>query len=347
MSRGLVIELPAFCVKKCRGKECSSPFELDFEMLGSIKHAICPHGFSVYVGAGNFTNDVILCGLIDRDENDRCSPQNKKRYRQNRTYTSEIRTWYDEIEQAQSAICKEEEMQVAEALLILHDVRSAVSAVNNNITAYIKKKASSLSRENLDQLPDKSLLTAYRSSRLLVSQLNLSDIIVNPGSAAYSRPHKVHVYEMFGLYRWIFQEKAQRRKLRIRLEGSSYNSPRLYDSFVLIPHALIDNAIKYSLEDQEIVVTVHDIGSRGGVHVSVRSFGPIVPEAERSGIFSRRFRGSNAEEFHRGGTGMGLWVAKEVAGAHGFTIHYTSTYRTTLNGLPSGHNTFEFEVHSM
>jgi len=347
VSQGLVIELPAFCVKRCRGKECSSPSELDFETLGIIKHAICPHGFSVYVGAGEFTKDVILCGLIDRDKNHSCSPQNKKRYRKNKTYTKQITAWFGAIERAQSEICGEEDTQVAEALLIFHDVRSAVSAVSNNITKCIKKKASSLSREDLDRLSDKNLLTAYRSSRLLVSQLNLSDIMVNPKSAAYSKPRMVHVYEMFDLYRWIFQEKARRRGLKIRLEGSSYNSPSLYDSFVLIPHALIDNAIKYSLENQEVVLTVRDIGGRTGVCVSIRSFGPIVPESERSRIFSRRFRGSNAEGFHRSGTGMGLWVAQKVAGAHGFTIQYTSAHKTTLNDLPSGDNVFSFEVHSI
>ena len=76
---------------------------------------------------------------------------------------------------------------------------------------------------------------------------------------------------------------------------------------------LIDNAFRYSPAGSPVTV-------RAGRHasqavLSVRDHGPGIPPTERSRIYDKFFRGSNARQTW--GTGMGLAIAREIARAHG------------------------------
>ena len=78
---------------------------------------------------------------------------------------------------------------------------------------------------------------------------------------------------------------------------------------------LIANAIKYAA-GQPIAVTV----SRGGemAVLEVRDKGPGIPEGQLSRIFERFERAASTR--HYGGMGLGLYVARQIAEAHGGTI---------------------------
>jgi len=63
------------------------------------------------------------------------------------------------------------------------------------------------------------------------------------------------------------------------------------------------------------------IGAHGdGLGVSVEDTGPGMSDADKAQAFERFFRGSNAAERYREGTGLGLPVALSIAEAHGGTV---------------------------
>jgi two-component system sensor histidine kinase KdpD len=76
---------------------------------------------------------------------------------------------------------------------------------------------------------------------------------------------------------------------------------------------LLDNASKYSSPQSVIEVEVERRASM--VAVSVWNSGPPVPAEERERIFERFYRGTNAREVP--GSGLGLYVARRIAAAHG------------------------------
>jgi two-component system sensor histidine kinase KdpD len=84
---------------------------------------------------------------------------------------------------------------------------------------------------------------------------------------------------------------------------------------------LLDNAIKYSPTDSEIVVSLVRDGPQshacGGVRVW--NSGSSVATPDRSRIFERFYRGSNARRAGPG-SGLGLYVARKIATAHGGTL---------------------------
>ena len=84
---------------------------------------------------------------------------------------------------------------------------------------------------------------------------------------------------------------------------------------------LLDNAIKYSPADSEIVVSLvrDESQSHGCAGVRVWNSGSSVATPDRNRIFERFFRGSDAR---RTGPdlGLGLYVARKIATAHGGTL---------------------------
>ncbi|QMV03481.1 PAS domain S-box protein [Devosia sp. D6-9] len=79
---------------------------------------------------------------------------------------------------------------------------------------------------------------------------------------------------------------------------------------------LIGNALKYSPDDTPVTVTTS--AHSGFVAISISDSGLGVPEAERTRLFERFFRASNAGSVP--GTGVGLYVARQIAQLHGGDI---------------------------
>ncbi len=96
---------------------------------------------------------------------------------------------------------------------------------------------------------------------------------------------------------------------------------------------LIDNAVKYSPEGDEVQVEVQ--ASNGRVLIEVRDRGPgISPEHQR--MIFEKFGRAQVGEKAKPGTGLGLFIARSIAEAHGGTLEVRSapdrgaTFRLSL-----------------
>ncbi|HZQ87027.1 MAG TPA: ATP-binding protein [Acidimicrobiales bacterium] len=84
---------------------------------------------------------------------------------------------------------------------------------------------------------------------------------------------------------------------------------------------LVSNALKYSPPSTPVEVTVVHHGS--GVEVAVTDYGPGIPSYELERIFDRFHRLQQTET--QTGTGLGLWIARQLAAEIGGTITVEST----------------------
>ena len=84
---------------------------------------------------------------------------------------------------------------------------------------------------------------------------------------------------------------------------------------------LIDNAIKYSPEGEEVVVRA--LGDDGRVQISVVDRGPGIPSDQRRLIFEK-FGRADVPGGSKPGTGLGLFIARSIAEAHGGTLEVES-----------------------
>jgi len=85
---------------------------------------------------------------------------------------------------------------------------------------------------------------------------------------------------------------------------------------------IIDNAIKYTNPGGRITVFLK--GIKKNIEIKIKDSGIGIPEEQQERIFSKFFRGSNVMRMETEGSGLGLFIAKNIIEAHGGQIWFDS-----------------------
>lgn len=88
-------------------------------------------------------------------------------------------------------------------------------------------------------------------------------------------------------------------------------------------YSLIDNARKYSLSEEPVVLRV--IKKEKWVHVQVSDRGVGIPKAEQSKVFRRFYRISRGDIHNVKGFGLGLYYVKRICVRHGWKVRLDSS----------------------
>ncbi len=88
---------------------------------------------------------------------------------------------------------------------------------------------------------------------------------------------------------------------------------------------IINNAIKYSPDGGDIDISVHEDREARTVLLCVQDHGIGIPAHQQGRIFSRFMRADNAAAHNIGGTGLGLYLCRELVERHGGRIWFEST----------------------
>jgi signal transduction histidine kinase len=101
-------------------------------------------------------------------------------------------------------------------------------------------------------------------------------------------------------------------ELKVDLPVESIEANVDADRFQIVVRNLLSNAAKYSPSGTDINIDVHRNGDRA--FVSVRDEGVGISKEDQAGLFTRfgRIEGS----IHVQGTGLGLWLSREIARMH-------------------------------
>lgn len=97
---------------------------------------------------------------------------------------------------------------------------------------------------------------------------------------------------------------------------------------------LVDNAVKYAGSGARVVVSTIRDGDR--VRIDVADDGPGIDIADRERIFEKFYRGDPSLRFAPGGTGLGLYICRELVERMGGRI--------TVESQPSTGSTFSVEL---
>ena len=104
---------------------------------------------------------------------------------------------------------------------------------------------------------------------------------------------------------------------------------------------LISNAIKYSPDGGKIEVTVLEDKKVNTALLCVRDYGIGIPAYQQGRIFSRFMRADNAHAHNIGGTGLGLYLCRELVERHNGRVWFESiegqgsTFYVSLPLLPT------------
>ncbi len=87
---------------------------------------------------------------------------------------------------------------------------------------------------------------------------------------------------------------------------------------------LIGNAIKYSPQGGPVTVTLWEEAATGVVKICVEDRGIGIPVSQQAQIFGRFTRADNAQAWGISGTGLGLYICRELVERHGGQLWFES-----------------------
>lgn len=97
---------------------------------------------------------------------------------------------------------------------------------------------------------------------------------------------------------------------------------------------LISNAVKFSPNGEEVVVSLEK--RRGKVHISVSDRGSGIPEAFKPRVFTKFAQADTSDARQKGGTGLGLSIVKQIVTMLGGTVGFSDH--------PKGGTIFQVEI---
>jgi signal transduction histidine kinase len=121
------------------------------------------------------------------------------------------------------------------------------------------------------------------------------------------------------------EDSAKRKGLKLVLAMPAKKLPLMYldkEKISIALGNLAENAIKYTVPGGTVRICVTK--KQKGVVIEVKDTGIGIPEAEIPKIFRKFFRGKSAQLYQTNGTGLGLYLTKNIIEQHGGIISVKS-----------------------
>lgn len=120
----------------------------------------------------------------------------------------------------------------------------------------------------------------------------------------------------------LFSASAKEKNIVLTVEPAAH-SPLIKADYLRMSEViynLVSNAIKYTPAGGMVRMSAHNDEKLGLAFIYVDDSGPGIPPDERERIFERFYRIDKSRSTDRGGRGLGLAIAGEIAKAHGGSI---------------------------
>jgi hypothetical protein len=178
----------------------------------------------------------------------------------------------------------------------------------------LKKQSETLNYEVDKQNPNYQrlkylCLNIFSTSRLISIRLNTYDFGLNPELISTTVKKPTRIFKKIEKVVHCLKIASDEENVRIILDGKSFNAIEANDVFELLPFLLIENAIKYTPQNE--VVLVKFVENDDSLIVRVKNLGPRPEKEEIPKLTQRGFRSCHVKE--ETGYGLGLYLASFIA----------------------------------
>ncbi len=202
-------------------------------------------------------------------------------------------------------------------LIAAHQLRTPLSEFKWGINELIKGKFGEIKDKQKEVLD-----AIYRNNESMISLVN--DIL---NSAEIEEDVLIYNIKLEDM-KLVIKEQinslalmSKRKNINIVLDEPKEELPKLkIDKFQigLVLKSLIENAINYSNAGEKIEIKIKRNG--GFVEVGVKDFGVGISQKELNNIFTRFFRGKKSMEKQPIGSGLGLFISRNIIKGYGGDI---------------------------
>lgn len=197
-----------------------------------------------------------------------------------------------------------------------HDMKTPLTSIKlyaENLLSF------SFPKEKQDQYLD----TIINESNMLDEYINkiLDMSKINSGNVTFNL-EKIAVIEYFDFLTSKILEYYPHRKIKFHIDNIPKNVKINVDRqyFLRCMLNIIQNAIKFSSETKEVLVSVQLLNKR--ILFEVKDYGIGIPKKELKKIFKKFYRSNHSHQFK--GSGLGLSIVHKIAKAHHADIEVSS-----------------------
>lgn len=230
---------------------------------------------------------------------------------------AEYRTSTDFTEQ----VAKQLGPEIRASLGQFHDYRALAGRVIRNLSVYLEDRFPGQKvADQLDRAPHE-IAAAYWSAVLMIDKFDTAIFLLEPDAITAVEDPPFRFHGLVTKYLKIYQREVESRGLQLIVHGASYGELKGNSKAIgVIPHALLDNAVKYAPAGSHIDVTFEE--DAASITLTVESLGPKVQSSEKDRIFEPFYRGKAAKEVSAEGMGFGLGACQLVAHRIGTHVRF-------------------------
>jgi two-component system, OmpR family, sensor histidine kinase CiaH len=219
-------------------------------------------------------------------------------------------------------------------IAITHELKTPISVAKLNLETMQKRKLDEQQQKRLIQttLEETNRLNALCNNMLLSSQIEAGGYRLTN--------EETDISELIGNCVQDFITRYPHQKIEASIApGIFINGDRLL--LQMLANNLIDNAIKYGAKELPVAVLLSEVNDAqhpaGKIILQVKDQGKGIAAEERNKIFNKFYRVGNQATKAAKGTGLGLYLCKNIARQHNANISVTDNkpsgaiFTVTLN----------------
>lgn len=219
-------------------------------------------------------------------------------------------------------ITKEKEIDKAKSEFVSvasHQLRTPLSAISWYSEMLLAGDAGKLNKTQYSFLKEiyrgNQRMTELVTSLLNVSRLELGTFAVEPSSQSLQLLVEEAIKEM--------RQTIKAKKLTITTKYAKLKDIKLDKKLMfMVLQNLLSNAVKYTPNGGKVALEI--LHEPPYAVLKIVDTGMGIPEEQQSKIFGKLYRATNAIEQATEGTGLGLYIAKQIVDATGGKISFTS-----------------------
>jgi len=213
-----------------------------------------------------------------------------------------------------------EQMKSQFVSIAAHQLRTPLSIIKWSLSLLREEKEFNKEEKDL-------VLKAYQTNERMINLVNdlLNVARIEEGRFVYE-PKIVEFSEIVESVYNSLKENAKQKKIEYSLEISEGKKIVKVDveKISLAVKNLIENALKYTPEKGKVEVSVKERKRKHELVFSVKDTGVGIPKNQQERIFTKFFRGANVVRMQTEGSGLGLFITKNIIEAHGGKIWFKS-----------------------
>ncbi len=204
-----------------------------------------------------------------------------------------------------------------------HQLRTPLSAIKWTMRMLLDGDLGELNDDQME-LVNKTYASNERMVNLINDLLNVSRI--EEGRYLY-KPELIHIEDIVDPLIETYKLEMERREIDFKVERSEGKTPTVAidnEKMTLVIQNFLDNAMKYTPKGGEVVLSIDHDDKTNRVRISVKDSGVGIPKDQQPRLFSKFFRAANVVRMETEGSGLGLFICKNIVEAHGGKIWFES-----------------------